>query len=229
MTGMSPPTEPAIEREDAPAASPSGSSGAPPAQSSGHRVPSRALPTRRPGARARAEHRKWKRIEWMWTLIPVGLLLAVAVPSTILLYALDTGPSAFGETSNWDVNVTGQQWFWSFSYTSPYESPGQAIPSNVTAAQMTSALYVPANAVVWLNVTSRDVIHDFNVGAVGVRIDAIPGRINHYWFTIPAGTKPWTEFLIQCTEFCGAGHYSMLSEVIVTPPTCDIPHAGASC
>lgn len=186
-------------------------------------------------ARRMAEHRKWKKIEWVWTLVPVGLLLVVGLASAGLLYNLGTGPTAFGVQPNYQVNVTGQQWLWSFQYGNGYDVPGKALPSNISTNDAfvngpngkEPALFVPQNAVVWLNVTSVDVIHDFNVDKLGVRIDAIPGRINHYWFTIPAGTAPWTEFLIQCTEFCGAGHYSMLGYVVVTPASTCL--SGGAC
>lgn len=189
------------------------------------RPKARPPPLRRPPSRASAEHRKWKKIEWVWTLVPVALLLTVGVASAGLLYSLGTGPTAYGVDPNYQVNVTGQQWLWSFQYANSYDVAGKALPSNVTNpayivganGQKYPALYVPQNAVVWLNVTSIDVIHDFNVYKLGVRIDAIPGRINHYWFTIPAGAPAWTEYLVQCTEFCGQGHYNMLAYVVVTP------------
>lgn len=186
-------------------------------------VPAAALPSNRSGARAVAHHRRWKRIEWLWTIIPILLLTAVAVPSIGLLYDLDTGPAAFDQTSNYHVDVIGAQWYWTFKYTDPYAQPGDALPANATNSQY---LYVPQNAVVWLNVSSADVDHDFNVPALGVRIDAIPGKINHYWFDIPAGTAPWTMFRIQCTEFCGQGHYAMWTWLVVTPRSSELPSSS---
>ncbi|MDE1820004.1 MAG: hypothetical protein KGJ23_04240 [Euryarchaeota archaeon] len=183
-------------------------------------APKGPLPTERPNARMLANHRKWKQIEWAWTLIPVGLLLAVALLSVGLLYNLDTGPTAFNSSANWHINVTGSQWVWSYSYTDPYASKVLSAYGNATS---TSVLYVPQNAVVWLNVSSTDVIHDFNVPQLGVRIDAIPGRVNHYWFTIPQGAAAWTRYLVQCTEFCGQGHYAMLSYVVVVPSSGQLP------
>lgn len=163
---------------------------------------------------ARAKARYWKRLELTWTVVPIILLIVVAGLSTPLLYKLDTGPSAFGATPNVYIDVTGHQWYWVFNYTDP---DGHLLTNGTNVTQTQNVLYIPANAIVEVNVTSADVIHDFNIPALGVRIDAIPGIINHYWFTIPSGTKPGTHFLIQCTEFCGQGHYAMVGDVVVTP------------
>ncbi len=210
---------PATKRTTAPT-SPSTSGSASKAPSSAKPIDAAALPTLRPNARAEANRRKWKQIEWAWTIIPIFLLTSVAGLSVGLLYNLDTGPTAYGANANWHINVTGSQWVWSYNYTDPYAAKVLNAYGNATS---TSVLYVPQNAVVDMNVTSSDVVHSFNIPQLGVRIDAIPGRINHYWFTIPAGTAPWTRFLIQCTEFCGQGHYAMISYVVVLPSSGDLP------
>ncbi len=77
------------------------------------------------------------------------------------------------------------------------------------------ALWAPPGAVVQINVTAADVIHSFNIPQLGVRIDAIPGRTNHFAFGVP-NTSPGTEYLIQCTEFCGTFHGTMRSFLVVT-------------
>ncbi len=199
-----------------PLASPSASSAkesaAPKGEAALPSPPRGALPTQSSRARATASHRRWKQIEWAWTLIPVAMLLSVAGLTVGVLYNLDTGPTAYGATPNWYVNVTGQQFYWSFTYTSPY---AQEVFKTYNVTNESSVLWIPQNAVVWLNVTSVDVVHSFNIPQLGVRIDAIPGRINHYWFTIPQGAQPGQEYLIQCTEFCGQGHYSMIAYVMV--------------
>jgi cytochrome c oxidase subunit 2 len=156
--------------------------------------------------------RKWRRLEWLWTLIPVGLLVIVAILSTGVLFSLDSGPP----DPNMHVDVIGHQWYWQFIYTDPF---GAQLTNGSGSNQTQGVLYVPLNAVVELNVTSADVVHSFNIPALGVRIDAIPGRINHYWFSIPSGAHVGTTYLIQCTEFCGAGHAYMTATLIVTPPS----------
>lgn len=168
----------------------------------------------RPPLSPRERARRNKRIEWIWTIIPVILVMIVAGISTPLLFNLDTGPAAFGSDPNMNVDVTGYQWFWEFHYTDPF---GKALTNGTGEVFSNGTLWVPQNAIVWINVTSGDVVHSFNIPQLGVRIDAIPGRINHYWFAIPAGTAVGTQFLGQCTEFCGPGHYDMRAEIIVTP------------
>jgi cytochrome c oxidase subunit 2 len=158
------------------------------------------------------DHRRWRRIEWAWTLIPVFLLVSVAVLSVGLLYAEDSGP--INGTANMHVTVIGHQWFWQFNYTDPF---GSNLTNGTGASSTNGILYVPQNAVVDLTVTAADVIHTFNVPQLGVRIDAIPGRLNHYWLTIPAGTADYTRFLIQCTEYCGVGHPAMRAWIVVVP------------
>lgn len=180
--------------------------------SAGPAAPRTLSAAQRAKERSIAHHRKWKRIEWAWTLIPAALLVVLAGLTAGLLYNLDSGPTAYGATANWHVNITGAQWYWSYSYTDPYAA---AVFTSLNITNESSILYVPQNAVVELNVTSIDVVHDWNVVQLGVRIDAIPGRINHAWLTIPAGAAPGTSYLVQCGEFCGQGHYSMLSRVVV--------------
>lgn len=162
---------------------------------------------------ARAKARYWKKLEMTWTIVPIILVFTVAALSTPLLYSLTTGPSAYGATPNVYIDVWGHQWFWQFNYTDPIyannSTEAKALTNGTGVTESLGTLYVPVNGIVQVNVSSVDVIHDFNVPGLGVRIDAIPGRINHYWFTIPAGTIPGQRFYIQCTEFCGQGHYAM--------------------
>ena len=166
-------------------------------------------------------HRRWKNLEWSWTIIPAIMLIAVAVLSTNILYSLDSGPPA-GYQANVHITVVGHQWYWVFFYNDPYgaclanPSVHDCMGNSSLSNQTQGVLYVPSNGVVEMNVTSADVVHSLNIPALGVRIDAIPGRINHYWFSIPAGATNGTSYLIQCTEFCGAGHAYMRATLIVT-------------
>jgi cytochrome c oxidase subunit 2 len=151
-----------------------------------------------------------EKLEVAWTLVTVGLIAGVAVYSTVLLYNIDALPSNPGEY----VEVTGHQWFWEFYY------PANNTYWNVTwndASQTTSggALWAFAGETVQVNVTSVDVIHSLNIPGLGVRVDAIPGRMNDFAFTVPSGVAPGTEYLIQCTEFCGAFHGTMRAYLVV--------------
>lgn len=148
--------------------------------------------------------------EVAWTLAVVGLLAGVAAYSTILLYHIDALPSDPTEY----VDVIGHQWYWEFYYPangSYYNSSYDATTNTVSGG----ALWAPPGAEVQINVTGADVIHSFNIPALGVRIDAIPGRMNDFAFAVP-NAAAGTEYLIQCTEFCGEFHGTMRSFLVLT-------------
>jgi cytochrome c oxidase subunit II len=150
------------------------------------------------------------KLEVAWTLVTVGLIAGVAVYSTVLLYSVDALPSHPGEY----VEVTGHQWYWEFHY------PANNTWWNVTYDPTTQsasggALWAHAGETVQINVTSVDVVHSFNIPGLGVRIDAIPGRTNHFAFAVPSGVPSGTQYLIQCTEFCGTFHGIMRAYLVV--------------
>ncbi len=148
--------------------------------------------------------------EVAWTLAVVALIAGVSVYSTILVYQLDALPSDPTEY----VDVTGHQWYWEFYYPangSYFNSSYDASTNTVSGG----ALWATPGAEVQVNVTGADVIHSFNIPKLGVRIDAIPGRVNHFAFQVPI-VAAGTEYLIQCTEFCGEFHGTMRSFLIVT-------------
>jgi cytochrome c oxidase subunit 2 len=97
------------------------------------------------------------------------------------------------------IQVTGQQWFWTFKYE-----------EGVTTSR---EVFIPVGQPVEFIVTSRDVIHSFWVPQLGGKIDAIPGRRTTTWFE---AQEPGT-YLGQCAEFCGLEHYAMLFDVHVLP------------
>jgi cytochrome c oxidase subunit II len=150
-----------------------------------------------------------RRMEYAWTLAVVGLLAGVLAYSTILLYQVDTIPSHVDEY----VDVIGHQWFWEFCYSNGTCANATYNPSNNSATG--GAFWVRPGTVVQVNVTSDDVIHSFNIPNLGVRIDAIPGRMNMLAFAIPS-VAVGTTYLIQCTEFCGTYHGVMRAFVVVT-------------
>lgn len=150
------------------------------------------------------------KLEIAWTLATVVLVAGVGVYSTILLYHLDSLPAHPTEY----VDVVGHQWYWEFCYpvnNTCFNSSYEVATNSVSGG----ALWAPPGATVQVNVTSTDVIHSFNIPQLGVRIDAIPGRTNHFAFGVP-NVAAGTEYLIQCTEFCGTYHGTMRSFVIVT-------------
>ena len=150
------------------------------------------------------------RFEVAWTLVVVGLLAGVAVYSTFLLYHVDSLPAHPEEY----VDVIGHQWYWEFCYPANdtcFNSTYDPTTNSVSGG----ALWAPAGAVIQINVTGADVVHSLNIPQLGIRIDAIPGRTNHFAFTVPSAAAG-TEYLIQCTEFCGTYHGIMRSFLVVT-------------
>jgi cytochrome c oxidase subunit II len=150
------------------------------------------------------------KLEWAWTLGTVALIAAVAVYSTVLLVQLDALPAHPSEY----VDVIGHQWFWEFFY--PANGTGfNTSYDPATNSATGGALWAAPGSVVQVNVTSVDVIHSFNIPNLGVRIDAIPGRTNDFAFTVPEAPAG-TEYLIQCTEFCGTYHGTMRAFLAIT-------------
>jgi cytochrome c oxidase subunit II len=147
-------------------------------------------------------------IEILWTIVPVVILAAIAVPSFRLLFVELDVP-----TPDLTIKATGKQWFWSYSYPDngnfEFDSimvqekdlkPGQ--PRLLTAD---NEMVVPVNKVVHVLVTGADVIHSFTVPSFGIRIDAVPGRINETWFKATVEGM----FYGQCSELCGKDHSFM--------------------
>jgi cytochrome c oxidase subunit II len=148
--------------------------------------------------------------EVAWTLAVVILLAGVAAYSTVLLYQLDSLPSDPTEY----VDVIGHQWYWEFCYPANgtcFNSTYDAQTNTVSGGE----LWAPPGAEVQINVTGADVIHSFNIPQLGVRIDAIPDRMNDVAFSVP-NVAAGTQYLIQCTEFCGEFHGTMRSFLGIT-------------
>ncbi len=147
-------------------------------------------------------------LEVMWTIVPVVILASIAVPSFRLLFLQLDVP-----TPDLTVKVTGKQWFWSYSYpdNGNFEFDSLMIadkdlkPGQLRLLSVDNEMVVPVNKVVHVLVTGADVIHSFNVPSFGIRIDAIPGRINETWFK---STKEGM-FYGECTELCGKDHSYM--------------------
>jgi len=146
-------------------------------------------------------------IEVIWTVVPVLILVAIAVPSfRLLFYQLNT-PQA-----DVTVKATGKQWFWTYSYPdSKFEFDSLMVqtkdlkPGQPRLLAVDNEIVVPVNKIVRILTTGADVIHSFAVPAFGIKIDAIPGRINETWF------KAEREGIYygQCSELCGKDHAFM--------------------
>ena len=163
-------------------------------------------------------------IEVVWTVAPVIILLFLAIPSFQLLTAQYNPPSEPELT----VKATGYQWYWGYEYQPTDASPeAQAQPVSFESYPMSeddrdsmaktdravyphllavdNELVVPVNTVIRIVTTSADVIHSFAMPSMGVKVDAVPGRLNEYWM------EPLKEgiFYGQCSELCGQNHYNM--------------------
>src|ERR1700688_4663201 len=142
-------------------------------------------------------------IEVAWTLIPVLILVGIAVPSFRLLFEELDVPKA-----DLTIKATGKQWYWSYAYP---DNGKFEFDSLLAADKMPRLLgvdnevVVPINKVIRVQVTGADVIHSFAVPAFGIKIDAIPGRLNETWFK---ATKTGM-FYGQCSELCGRDHAFM--------------------
>jgi cytochrome c oxidase subunit 2 len=142
-------------------------------------------------------------IEVAWTLIPVLILVAIAVPSFRLLFQQLDIPKA-----DLTVKVTGKQWYWSYAYpdNGKFEFDSlMAADKQPRLLGVDNEMVVPVNKVVRVQTTGADVIHAFAVPAFGVKIDSIPGRLNETWFK---ATKVGM-YYGQCSELCGKDHAFM--------------------
>jgi cytochrome c oxidase subunit II len=141
-------------------------------------------------------------IEVAWTLIPVLILVGIAVPSFRLLFEELDIPKA-----DLTVKATGKQWYWSYAYPdSKFEFDSlMAQDKQPRLLGVDNEMVVPVNKVVRVQTTGADVIHAFAVPAFGIKIDAIPGRLNETWFK---ATKTGM-FYGQCSELCGKDHAFM--------------------
>ena len=153
-------------------------------------------------------------IEVAWTIIPVLILVGIAVPSFRLLFFQLDLPKA-----DLTIKATGKQWFWTYTYpdNGPIEfdsimlQDNERKPGQPRLLAVNNEVVVPINKVVRVQTTAADVIHAFAVPAFGIKIDAIPGRLNETWFK---ATKEGI-YYGQCSELCGKDHAFMPIQVRV--------------
>jgi cytochrome c oxidase subunit 2 len=147
-------------------------------------------------------------LEVAWTILPVVILVAIAIPSFRLLFVQLDVPKP-----DLTVKATGKQWYWSYNYpdNGNFEFDSLIVedkdlkPGQPRLLTVDNEMVVPVNKVVHVLVTGADVIHSFAVPSFGVRIDAVPGRLNDTWF------RATSEGLFhgQCSELCGKDHAYM--------------------
>lgn len=154
-------------------------------------------------------------LEIAWTVIPALVLVVIAVPSFRLLAEQLIIPAP-----DMTLKVTASQWHWNYGY--PKAEGGFAFdslikedkdlkPGDIRLLSVDNAAYVPVGKVVEIDVTSQDVIHSFSIPSFGVKIDAIPGRLNKAWFKADHEGV----FYGQCSNICGIDHAFMPVEIHV--------------
>jgi cytochrome c oxidase subunit 2 len=148
-------------------------------------------------------------LEVLWTVIPVAILVAIAIPSFRLLYYTDVIPQA-----DITIKAIGKQWYWSYEYPDNGNFTFDALMLSDRVAQQkgeprllgtNNHVVVPVNTTVRVITTGADVIHAWAIPAFGVKIDAVPGKINQTWFN---ANREGT-FYGECSELCGARHAFM--------------------
>jgi cytochrome c oxidase subunit 2 len=147
-------------------------------------------------------------LEIAWTVVPILILVFIAVPSFRLLYFQQTIPQA-----DMTIKATGSQWYWSYEYPDQggisFDAnmipEDQIKPGQPRLLAVDNEVVVPVNKVVRVQVTGADVIHSFAMPSFGIKIDAIPGRLNETWFK---ATREGV-FYGQCSELCGTKHAYM--------------------
>jgi cytochrome c oxidase subunit II len=147
-------------------------------------------------------------LEVAWTVIPILVLVIIAIPSFRLLYEEQVIPKA-----DLTIKATGAQWYWSYEYP---DNNGISFDANMIQEAdlkpgqprllaVDNEVVVPVGKIVRVQVTGADVIHSFAMPSFGIKIDAIPGRLNETWFQ---ATREGV-FYGQCSELCGTKHAFM--------------------
>jgi cytochrome c oxidase subunit II len=147
-------------------------------------------------------------LEVVWTIVPVIILVLIAIPSFRLLFTELDVP-----TPDITVKATGKQWYWSYAYpdNGNFEFDSLLVaekdlkPGDLRLLTVDNEMVVPVNKVVHVLTTGADVIHSFSVPSFGIKIDAVPGRINETWFKATMTGV----FHGQCSQLCGKDHSFM--------------------
>nr|ADO22917.1 cytochrome c oxidase subunit II [Setophaga adelaidae] len=158
-------------------------------------------------------------IELVWTILPAMVLIMLALPSLRILYMMD-------EINEPDLTLKaiGHQWYWTYEYTDlkeltfdSYMIPTTDLPlGHFRLLEVDHRVIVPMNSTIRVIVTADDVLHSWAVPSLGVKTDAIPGRLNQTSFL---ASRPGV-FYGQCSEICGANH-SFMPIVVESTPLAD--------
>lgn len=144
-------------------------------------------------------------IEIVWTVIPAIILIAIALPSLRILYLID-------EISSPDITMKtiGHQWYWSYEYSDfpdlgfdSYITPTKNLePGHFRLLEVDNRIIAPIGTAMRILITAEDVLHSWAIPSIGVKSDAIPGRLSQACFIV---ARPGV-YYGQCSEICGANH-----------------------
>nr|YP_009311102.1 cytochrome c oxidase subunit II [Epalzeorhynchos bicolor]BAV69706.1 cytochrome c oxidase subunit II [Epalzeorhynchos bicolor] len=155
-------------------------------------------------------------IEIVWTILPAVILVLIALPSLRILYLMDEI-----NDPHLTIKAMGHQWYWSYEYTDyenlgfdSYMVPTQDLtPGQFRLLETDHRMVVPMESPVRVLVSAEDVLHSWAVPSLGVKMDAVPGRLNQTAFI---ASRPGV-FYGQCSEICGANHSFMPIVVEAVP------------
>lgn len=147
-------------------------------------------------------------LEIIWIAVPIIIVILIAIPSVKLVFKQEKIPQ-----SEMTVKVIGRQWYWSYEYPdhgniyfdSYMIKPEEQESKELRLLDVDNEVVLPINTYITFQVTSADVIHAFAMPAFGLKIDAVPGRLNEVWTYIE---EPGT-YYGQCSELCGPYHAFM--------------------
>jgi cytochrome c oxidase subunit 2 len=167
-------------------------------------------------------------IEIAWTVLPILILVVIAIPSFGILTDQLTVPDgvrkylgpnifSFGQVEvpapALTVKATGVQWYWNYTYVDDQNKQYDSLikkdadlqPGDLRLLSVDNPMVVPVDTTVRMQVTGADVIHSFSVPSFGIKIDAVPGRLNETWFN----SRKTGMFYGQCSQLCGKDHAFM--------------------
>nr|YP_009003551.1 cytochrome c oxidase subunit II [Luetkenotyphlus brasiliensis]AGZ19037.1 cytochrome c oxidase subunit II [Luetkenotyphlus brasiliensis] len=155
-------------------------------------------------------------VEMIWTILPAIIMIVIALPSLRILYLMD-------EVSDPHLTIKsmGHQWYWSYEFTDydmlsfdSYMTPTQNLePGQFRLLEVHNRLMIPMESPIRMLISAKDVLHSWTIPSLGVKTDAVPGRLNQ---TTLIATRPGL-YYGQCSEICGANH-SFMPIVIETTP-----------
>nr|YP_003412047.1 cytochrome c oxidase subunit II [Hynobius guabangshanensis]YP_009019760.1 cytochrome c oxidase subunit II [Hynobius maoershanensis]ADB78076.1 cytochrome c oxidase subunit 2 [Hynobius guabangshanensis]ADG23018.1 cytochrome c oxidase subunit 2 [Hynobius maoershanensis]AHJ91154.1 cytochrome c oxidase subunit II [Hynobius maoershanensis]WCH58188.1 cytochrome c oxidase subunit II [Hynobius maoershanensis] len=155
-------------------------------------------------------------IEMVWTIMPAIILIVIALPSLRILYLMDEI-----NDPHLTVKAIGHQWYWSYEFTNyedlmfdSYMMPTQdLLPGQFRLLEVDNRMVVPMESPIRMLISAEDVLHSWAIPSMGIKTDAIPGRLNQTTFI---ASRPGV-YYGQCSEICGANHSFMPIVVEATP------------